>query len=58
MYSENLRLNRKTNLIKLKYNLDKVIGEQNTLAGMQADFETLKPDIDDICFAADIFAGI
>lgn len=39
-------------------NLKATIEKQKALAAMQADFENLKPNIDDICTKLGVFADI
>jgi hypothetical protein len=46
------------NLDKADANLKGVIGKQNALAAMQADFEQLRPHIHDICTKLGVFAEI
>ena len=49
-------LEAQDNLDNAKAGLERVKGAQNALAGMQADFEALKPLIDDICSKLGFFA--
>ncbi|KAF7761650.1 hypothetical protein Agabi119p4_9642 [Agaricus bisporus var. burnettii] len=52
------RFSAQNNLNKAKANLAKTVSRQKALAAMQADFEQLKPTIDDICTKLGIFADI